>query len=570
MIRKANRILAALLAALMTLSITACGGTPDDSKSETSTPAAPVENPMAPYEEEVVVNMGRQTGTNPRLPDGDTFEDNAYTRFLTEQLNIKIQNTFEANGADYDRQVSLAMASGELPDIMLVSKRRDLQDLAENDMIADLTDVYNQYASENLKAIYKSYDDVYSGGAFAKSTIDGKIFGMPNAQGDGGTNIVWVRKDWTDKLGITLDSDGDGCITTDELKNVAKEFVAKDPGGTGKPVGIPLQPYPTNGDNDGGSFTLTGIATSYGAFPKRWTKDADGKIVYGSLTAESKQFLTDMAGWFKEGVLDPQSGTRTWDDCMALMVNNQAGIAFGQWHMTDWGFNQVKEKNPEAEFECYAIADKDGKVNYMHVAPRETFAVVSKDYEHPEVLIQIMNLFYDDLAGKQASTLMPNIDDAMKMDNSTRPLNMEVLLADQDLITYQQISAAIQDESKIDDVTTAENRKIVKEIQKYQTDPAAATTEEWAHYNSRMKGLGLYSNLTEKGLFNWTTPAFTGTTDSMTSMWTNIDKLESEMVIKVITGVEQPEYFDTFMKDWKAQGGDTITEEIEAQLAEQQ
>lgn len=568
---KMNRVFAVLLAAAMALSFTACGdGTAssnDDAPSGGSSTAAPVSDPMAPYADQLVVNIGRSTGTNPRLPDGDTFEDNAYTRFVTEKLNIKIKNAFEANGDNYDRQVSLAMASGELPDIMLVNKRRDLQDLAENDMIADLTDLYNQYASENLKKIYDSYEDVYNGGAFAKATIDGKIYGMPNAQGDGGTNIVWVRKDWTDKLGIQLDTDGDGCITLDELKNVAKEFVAKDPGGTGKPVGIPVQPFPTNGDNDGGSFTLTGIATAYGAYPKRWIKDADGNVLYGSLTQETKQFLTDMSGWFKEGVIDPQSGTRTWDDCMALMVNNQAGIAFGQWHMTDWGFNQVKEKNPEAEFSCYAVADANGKANYMHVAPREAFIVVRKDFKNPEALIKIMNLFYDQLAGKDASTIMPNIDEAMKMDNSARPLNIEVLLANQDYLTYEQISAAVQDQTKLADITTAENRKIANEILKYQADPAAATTEEWAHYNSRMKGLGLYYNLTQKGLLNWATPAFTGTTDSMASMWTNLDKLENEMVIKVLTGVEQPSYFDTFVNDWKAQGGDTITGEIKDQLA---
>ncbi|WBY64102.1 hypothetical protein [Thermocaproicibacter melissae] len=61
--------------------------------------------------------MGRQTLQNPKLPEGDTYEDNAYTRWVKNELNIKIVDEFEANGDDYDRQVSLAISSGDLPDI---------------------------------------------------------------------------------------------------------------------------------------------------------------------------------------------------------------------------------------------------------------------------------------------------------------------------------------------------------------------------------------------------------------------------------------------------------------------
>lgn len=54
----------------------------------------------------VIINIGRSVGSNPKLPEGDTFEDNAYTRAAEEQLDIDIRNAFEAEGADYDRQVA--------------------------------------------------------------------------------------------------------------------------------------------------------------------------------------------------------------------------------------------------------------------------------------------------------------------------------------------------------------------------------------------------------------------------------------------------------------------------------
>lgn len=566
--RYGRRITALALTAALTVSFTACGGKNDTENANAPQSAvSKVTDPMAKYEQPVVMNVGRQTGTNARLPKGDTFENNAYTRTLKDQLNIVIKDAFEANGADYDRQVSLSMTGNSLPDMLVVDSRNDLKEMVENDQIADLTDVYNSYASDKIKEIYNSYKDVFNGGAFNKCTFDGKIMALPDVTGDSGSNIVWVRQDWADKLGIKLDADGDGCLTLDELKNLAKQFVAKDPGGTGKPVGIPVQPFPTDGSNDGGSFTLTGIANAFNAFPKHWQKTADGKIVYGSLTNETKEFLTTMANWFKEGVLDPQAGTRTWDDCQGLIVNGQTGIAFGMWHMPDWCLNQVKEKDPKAEFKCFAIADKSGKVNFMHVAPNEKFVVVRKGFEHPEAVIKIINLFYDQLKGKNASNVMPNINEALKMDDSTRPMNIELLDSRFYLRSYEQIMAGSKDESKIKDIDVAGDRLYAKEIINYNKNPKAATTQEWSHFTSRTLGLGLYYNLTRKNLFNWQLPAFTGTTDSMESMWTNLDKLENESVIKIITGAEQPSYFETFVKNWKSQGGDQITNEIE-KLAE--
>lgn len=558
-----KRVMPAMLAAAM---LGGCaGGEAASTASEASGEAAAVSDPMAAYEEEVVITLGHLTGTNPRLPDGDTFEDNAYTRYLKQRLNITISDAFEANGDDYTRQVSLAMASGELPDIMLVNNWNDLQELAENDMIADLTTLYEQYGSDRLKEIYASYDDVFEGGAFGKATFDGKIYAMPDAQGDSGPNMVWVRQDWVDALELDLDADGDKCISRDELKTVAQAFIDQDPGGTGKPVGITVQPMPTSADNDGGSFTLTGLANSFGAFPKRWVKDASGEIVYGSVTAETKAFLTEMAAWYKEGILDPQCGTRTWDDCMSLMVNNQAGIVFGQWHMPDWAFNQIKTKNPECEFACYAVADENGKANSMHVAPLDRYLVVSAECEHPEALIKMMNIYFDEISGVDAADYMPDIEEAMQMDNSTKPVSgVEVQPSNQLLKGYEGVMKAVDDES-YESQLEAFDKKMAQEIRSYLADSTAATVEEWSHYNSRANGLGLYHDLEAAGLLNWSVPAFSGSTDSMAMMWTNLDKLENEMVIKIITGAESPDAFDTFVQEWNAQGGEKITKEVRDQ-----
>lgn len=109
-----KKVMGLSIAAAMLLSVTACGGNSDEKQEAVKA----AEGVLGAYEESISCTVGRSTIANPKFPEGDTYEDNAYTRYLKERLNVEIKDEFEANGEDYDRQVSLAIASGELPDIM--------------------------------------------------------------------------------------------------------------------------------------------------------------------------------------------------------------------------------------------------------------------------------------------------------------------------------------------------------------------------------------------------------------------------------------------------------------------
>ena len=62
--------------------------------------------------------------------EGDDDENNAWTRYLKEKLNVQNTNLFEANdGDDYEQKVSMAIVSGEIPDIMGVGDYDTLKQL---------------------------------------------------------------------------------------------------------------------------------------------------------------------------------------------------------------------------------------------------------------------------------------------------------------------------------------------------------------------------------------------------------------------------------------------------------
>jgi putative aldouronate transport system substrate-binding protein len=575
MIKLSKKLSAVMLAAILAISMTACKADNTDNtdkesvKTENNTEQGGSEeglaaDPFGAYEKEITISMGRQTLQNPKMPEGDTYEDNAYTRWVKDALNIKIVDEFEANGDDYDRQVSLALSAGEIPDMMKVVSLDELKELYENDLIADLTDVYNTYGSDYLKEVYNSYGER----ALNNVTFDGKIMALPGTNTDSGPSEVWIRSDWMKQLGITVDEDGNRTITIEELELVAKEFMDKNPANAENVVGLAFAPWLTSGDPDG-TFSMNSIAYAMGAFPKTWM-NVDGKVVYGSTTPESKEALKKVADWFKTGLVDPQLGTRTWDDISALLANGQTGITFGTWHIPDWLLNNVRAMDSKATFEAYALEDANGKVNSKHNDATAGYIVVRKDFEYPEAAIKIANLFYDTLVN--STTLAEQYPEVMQyqaegVDGSVRPFNIEVNLYTSLLDDYSDIERGVKGEIAIEEARTTESKNVIQNVNKYLADPDNAEVIDWSKYHSRMMGIELIQTLTENDTFTWLTPFFPQTTPTMETNWANLEKLEEETLIKIATGsVDVEKGFNEFVENWYSMGGQQIISEIEAQL----
>ena len=57
---------------------------------------------------------------NANLPLGDTYENNAYTRYLKKLLNIQNQDVFELeDGTTYEQAVEMAIQDKEIPDVLI-------------------------------------------------------------------------------------------------------------------------------------------------------------------------------------------------------------------------------------------------------------------------------------------------------------------------------------------------------------------------------------------------------------------------------------------------------------------
>jgi len=89
-------------------------------------------------------------------------------------------------------------------------------------------------------------------------------------------------------------------------------------------------------------------------------------------------------------------------------------------------------------------------------------------------------------------------------------------------------------------------------------DTGVVDGSNWLDYICRYIG----ANITMDPINVPIPPVFSYSTDSMADLKPNLDKLEEEMYFGIIMGERPVDYFDEFVAQWKAQGGDTLIAEV--------
>ena len=109
-------------------------------------------DPFGKQPELTVITRGTWTDPNTKYPDGQSLEDNAYTRMLKEKYNIEIKNEFVAS--DYQKQVDLAIASGKIPDYLTNLTYTEYRAIVKAGLAMDISKVWEQYASPDRRRQY--------------------------------------------------------------------------------------------------------------------------------------------------------------------------------------------------------------------------------------------------------------------------------------------------------------------------------------------------------------------------------------------------------------------------------
>ena len=511
--------------------------------------------PFGAYPETIEYTLGKMTSVNnSNMPENDTYTDNAYTRYIKSVINVQNVDAFEANDSQYDTNVSMAISMGSLPDIMVVSSQDEVEQLVGAGLIEDLTESYNNCISDRIRKMYESYGDSLKD----MVTYDGKIMALPETNITDGPNLVWLRKDWMDKLGLSEPH------TIDDVVNIVKHFISEDPGNngedaSGKPntVGLAVDTDVTGECGYSSEFLLDIIFACFGAYPKQWIMNDDGEIVYGSVTDEAKEALSYINSLYNQGVIDNDFLLRTSTNICELIENGLCGSFFGPWWAPNNPLANAVSRNPDADWQPYLIAtDSDGTTSYHSQNPCYKYVVVRKGYEHPEIAAKMISVMFDKVRFDCTDSEEFKNYYQLNVEPTARPLSINVDYNNALSICYRNIDAAISGRKNPDSLELLE-RSFYDACSEYIKN-ANKTSTQWAAYMSRIKACSLIAQDNIKVVDS----LYFKTTDTMKSHWWRLKAKEKEAYLKIISGEEDISYFDTFVKEWNEQGGQTITSEV--------
>ena len=313
-----KRLLALLLAALMLLSLAACGG-----KTETAqTDAALIDDGTEYHGEMPIVKEGDEPitlkiglVTNANVTD---YKDNDYTKWLEEQTGLKLEfMQFSGSTKDIATQVALMIASGEkLPDILKpgtgISKIQ-ADEYGLDGYFIDLKPYFEKYAYHHTKAferIFPNNPEVREIMMLrAEEPSTGKIFSfakMEHSDGDRPVVQTWINTKWLEKLGLSVPT------TVGELREVLIAFRDKDPNGNGKQDEIPLSCKADSSYAD--VFRMIINAYVYWNPHYDFNVDENGKLWIPYNTDEYRAALCFISDLVKDGVISTLNWTQSAEE----------------------------------------------------------------------------------------------------------------------------------------------------------------------------------------------------------------------------------------------------------------
>lgn len=538
--------------------ITACSkATNEAAESEgTKTPAssAPAEtqaavDPNVKYDPPVTVTTVRAiNAASMTFHEGESIDKNAvYDAYLRDD-GIIIKNDWAVDVQAYNEKLNVSIASNTLPDFFLVSAAQ-LPQLLENDMIMDITEVYNQYASEATKKVLTG-----DGGIQMKSaTVDGKLMAIPVTNSPfNSAQYVWLRKDWLDEMNLPEPK------TTQDLLQIAEAFSTRDSGGKGDVYGMTLNQN---------IMWNTGFYNQYHAYPWSWVKDDSGNLAYGSIQPAMKTALKQLQDMYKAGQIDPEFAVNDDNKAMEFVANNRLGMLFNQfWYSAILQGTVVKDNKVTQEWKAYMLPSIDDQPAKTQVsASVGAYYVINKNAKNPEAVIKLLNRWCDLLTGGVLKEGEPRSEynwgkERKQTGKAFYGINpVVVYLTDVNLQGGQYIPEALKtgDTSKID--WSADLLDRYKANKDYQ----AGNLAKW--FESLISGEGgTFQGMYEYYKQNrYQYDEFYGApTPTMTEKMELLNSKEKEVFTKIVMGNSSIDEFDNFVEEWKKLGGEQITQEV--------
>lgn len=500
--------------------------------------------------EVLTITIAKQLDENAgKYDSGDDINNNPMVDLAVEKLGVKMETTLLGGDAsNYTTKLRLALTGSEdLPDIFPVYDTQMIADMIESGRVKDITEDVEQYMPERIREIYDKFPETYY-----PVTKDGKIYGIACAPRLTEGEVMVIRQDWLDNLGLQAPTN------LDEFEAVIKAFTEDDPDG--------------NGQKDTYGFTYAGdglyntgwvsdpvslfSANTGKNIPGSWQEDENGNLMYGSIHEGNRKTLERMAQWHANGwIFQEAAATGAWD-AMGQFTEGKAGILIGR----PWIMGSVRDVTtvaPDAVMKAYpTIRQDNGDPTYQAAEVNDGWLMFNADFEHMDKFFEYYDWLYDGAFGTgefqygylenydhdivngevvfDCKLFDPPLDSVFDPGKSTVLKNAPVLDA---MGSYANVASG-QEPATPAEIKAAASFKVVPD----QSEGYALANE---HRSEQLPNL-----------FN------AAPTATMQRNWEQLQTMEKQAYTNIIYGKESIEAFDKFVEDWKANGGDQITQEI--------
>lgn len=270
-----------------------------------------------------------------------------------EKTNIHI-NWKEASYTDPRKKMNSMIRMGQTADIIWdahLYAEDSVKKLLDEGILLSLNPYIEKYAP-NLKKLLEDNPEVLE----EISTDDGRIFMFPEVRLDPRTRMnsgFAVRADWLKRAGL------DTPETIEDWYHMLKTFQQMDMNGNGKAdecfVSMGYENY---------SQSLTNFAVAYGLLDgENAFFIQDGVVKYAPYEDDYRNFLAEMARWYREGLIDAEFCTQDAQRFADKMISGVGGGFYGNLSGNMGRF--LSENMDDPEYDLVAVSAPkapDGKV----------------------------------------------------------------------------------------------------------------------------------------------------------------------------------------------------------------
>lgn len=372
----AKRILAALLAVMLVLSLVACGSDSTTSSESTESSATTEESSESSESseeatEEVdlrepeLVTLDIVTMASGKEESGITEVEEAMNALLEEQFNVNVNLSFIPFGS-YAEQITLMLSAGEGVDLLAVYMV-NYASCATTGQIQPMDGLIEEYGQGIIEQL--GWDMINCG------RIDGELFGLTQGRDLAASQGFVYSIDMAEANGLDM-SEVD---TLEELEEALK--VIKENEENVWPVAVSAGENIRNWDWDalGDEMVNLGVLADHAQ---------DTTVVNLYETEQYEELVSTMYSWMQQGLIQADA-VNTTETASTLM---EAGTAFG--YFTNLKPYYCEENNPNLTNKIAEVVIKDA----LATTDRVTMGLwsIAGSCEHPEAAMKVLNSLYSD------------------------------------------------------------------------------------------------------------------------------------------------------------------------------